>query len=30
MFKFIKGLVEGIKKFFSGIFRRKPKTGEQK
>lgn len=30
MGKFIKGLIDGISKFFSGIFKKKPKTGEQK
>ncbi len=30
MFKIIKGLMDGIKKFFSGIFKRKAKPPEQK
>jgi hypothetical protein len=30
MGKFIKGLIDGIKKFFSGIFKKRTKTPEQK
>jgi len=30
MFKFIKGLIDGIKKFFSGIFKKKAKIEEKK
>ncbi len=30
MFKFIKGLIDGIKKFFGGIFKKKAKPPEQK
>jgi len=30
MLKFIKGLMDGIKKFFGGIFKKKAKPPEQK
>jgi len=30
MLKFVKGLVDGIKKFFGGIFKKKAKPPEQK
>jgi hypothetical protein len=30
MAKFIKGLVDGIKKFFGGIFKKRVKPSEQK
>jgi len=30
MLKFIKGLIEGIKKFFRGIFKKKPQSTVQK
>jgi len=30
MFKFVKGLIDGIKKFFSGIFKKKTKSPEKK
>ena len=30
MFKFIKGLIDGIKKFFSGIFKKKAPPAEKK
>ena len=30
MGKFIKGMIDGIKKVFSGIFKKKTKTPEQK
>jgi len=30
MLKFIKGLIEGIKKFFSGMFKKNANSPEQK